>query len=220
MLGKISIPMETPSCKKSSHSNRCRSYSRIAQCDKLYRVLVDALQNHTERCNGYLEAARKARSSCDWAQAEKLYLLAKEESQKSSDPMLLPQSLSDLAAMYYAKHQWTQAESNFQESLAAWQRAFDRQHNPTPEAVEARLATLVGFAHLLEEEKQFGRAEDLYKQAIKQDEGALSEAMMTRLRRDYIKLLKDKERVNSRMDWKLNSTQSTTACMIGKKSSK
>jgi len=63
-------------------------------------VLVDALQNHTERCNGYLEAPRKARSNCDWAQAEKLYLLAKEESQKSSDPMLLPQSLSDLAAMY------------------------------------------------------------------------------------------------------------------------
>jgi len=150
-------------------------------------------QDHAVISDDLWQQAHLAFKQGNLDRAEKLYLQAKYEAQKSDSPMQLPHVLSELGEVYAQKGDAADAQSCFDQSIQLYDAflAKEKSDEQSTGIAARKVETLVSLANLFREQGQFDRAETTYKRAMDQCDG-LPKFIYDGISVEYEKMLRKK----------------------------
>jgi len=151
------------------------------------------LETPEVRCNRLAEAACKAEQGDNYPEAEKLYVQAVSEAQRSSNLLQLPYKLDQLAAIYIHERKTDKAAAALGSALDVY-RATVKGKIPSYDTLLVRQLLVKDCDTLANLEFQLGnlsRADELYKEALSQNESDLDDVnVRSKLMQDYAPLLR------------------------------
>src|ERR1700735_4507564 len=108
----------------------------------------------------YINAGERAYHKGDLAEAEKNFLLALKDAEKSQpDGVRVAEALTDLGVIYDQTERYDEAEAAYKRSLAIREKAYGLS--------DMSVATTVNdLANLYKDQKKYDQAEKLYKRGI------------------------------------------------------